>query len=213
MPKSDLRIVGGEYAPVADRIALFHEKYSDGRIVTELISQSDREIVFKASVFRSPSEALPAATGWASERFDDGEINRVACLENTETSAIGRALANLGFLASKSRPSLEEMQKADRSRQRLAAAASRSSGREPLKKGPSLVAEGSRVNGDLQARADMTTDVLRLLEIAGRAGAGHDRIASLRRRVLAASGSPVYLDRLERRLRRWLERQRRRAPA
>jgi hypothetical protein len=51
----------------------------------------------------------------------DGEINAVACLENTETSAIGRALANLGFLASRLRPSAEEVAKATRARGRLGA--------------------------------------------------------------------------------------------
>ncbi len=49
----------------------------------------------------------------------DGEINAVACLENTETSAIGRALANLGFLAARLRPSVEEVAKASRARARL----------------------------------------------------------------------------------------------
>src|SRR5688500_6404141 len=77
---------------------------------------NEREVVFRASVYRTEKCRMPAATGWASERIGDGDINTVACLENTETSAIGRALANLGFTASKNRPSLAEMTKANRSR-------------------------------------------------------------------------------------------------
>src|SRR3954470_7102880 len=105
-----------DYAPVSDRITLFYQKYPAGRIVTELHSRTDREITFRALVYRGPADVQPAATGWASEREGDGEINRVACLENTETSAIGRALANLGFTASSRRPSREEMEKAARLR-------------------------------------------------------------------------------------------------
>ena len=91
------------YALVADRITLFYQRYPAGRIVTELVSRTGREITFRALVFRGPADVEPAATGWASEREGDGEINQVACLENTETSAVGRALANLGFTASRRR--------------------------------------------------------------------------------------------------------------
>ena len=124
MPKSSLPFVPAEYALVADRITLFYEKYPTGRITTKLVSRENREIVFRASIYRSADDQLPAATGWASEREDDGnEINEVACLENTETSAIGRALANLGFTASKRRPSYEEMQKTERVKARKASLA------------------------------------------------------------------------------------------
>ena len=75
------------YALVADRITLFYQRYPAGRLVTELVSRTGREITFRAQVFRGPADVEPAATGWASEREGDGEINQVACLENTETSA------------------------------------------------------------------------------------------------------------------------------
>ncbi len=121
MRKQDLRLPGsGEYALVADRITLFYERYPEGRIITELVSRTGGEVTFRALVYRSPAEPEPAATGWASEREGDGDVNSVACLENTETSAIGRALANLGFTASVQRPSAEEIAKAGRARARLA---------------------------------------------------------------------------------------------
>ena len=117
MPKAGPSFSAGEYALVADRIALFYQRFPHGRIITELVSRSEREVTFKALVYRSPEEREPAATGWASEREGDGDVNLVACLENTETSAIGRALANLGFAASRRRPSYEEMAKAERALQ------------------------------------------------------------------------------------------------
>src|SRR5687767_16012515 len=82
---------------------------------------NEREVVFRASVYRTEKSRTPAATGWASERIGDGDVNTVACLENTETSAIGRALANLGLTASAHRPSREEMDKANRERIRRVA--------------------------------------------------------------------------------------------
>ena len=82
-------------------------------------STRSSEIVFRPPSTARPRTAEPAATGWAAERVGDGEVNAVACLENTETSAIGRALANLGFLASRLRSSAEEVAKVDRARARL----------------------------------------------------------------------------------------------
>ena len=121
MPKNNFDFDPDSYAPVAARVELFYERYPTGRILTELVQRTDQEIVFRAAVYRTADDREPAATGWAAERVGDGEINAVACLENTETSAIGRALANLGFLASRLRPSAEEVTKATRARGRLGA--------------------------------------------------------------------------------------------
>ena len=118
MGKGDAEFDRDGYAPVADRIALFYERFPMGRIETSLVERSDRGVLFRAAVYRGPDERRPAATGWAAEREGDGEINTVACLENTETSAVGRALANLGFTASRQRPSAEEMAKVARERAR-----------------------------------------------------------------------------------------------
>ncbi|MEO6055926.1 MAG: hypothetical protein ABI860_00060 [Gemmatimonadales bacterium] len=121
MPKTTHDFDPDNYAPVAERIELFYERFPTGRILTDLVQQTPQEIVFRASVYRAAEDREPAATGWAAERVGDGEVNAVACLENTETSAIGRALANLGFLAARLRPSAEEVAKAARARTRLGA--------------------------------------------------------------------------------------------
>jgi hypothetical protein len=56
------------------------------------------------------------ATGYAEEVRGEGNVNRTSHVENCETSAIGRALANLGYAGSDmtKRPSREEMQKVQR---------------------------------------------------------------------------------------------------
>ena len=53
MAKTDgiVSIHGKEYATVAYRLALFRADYPKGSIITELISDSDGVIVFKASIF------------------------------------------------------------------------------------------------------------------------------------------------------------------
>jgi len=190
------------YALVADRITLFYERYPAGRIVTELHSRSEREITFRALVYRGPADVEPAATGWASEREGDSEINQVACLENTETSAVGRALANLGFTASSRRPSREEMEKAARQRARLAAAA-RPTPVEPIPVRP------MPLDADpLQRRANAVHDVLGLIERAEAIGFSERRGATLRTAVQRTDLTPRTLTRLERRIRAWMARHR-----
>lgn len=185
MPKTDLSFNPDEYALVADRIALFYERYPTGRIIPRLHAVTDNAVIFEALVYRDQADAEPAATGWAREFEGDGEINEVACLENTETSAIGRALANLGFAASKKRPSYEEMAKADRARRRLA-------GRRGIS------------SDAFQTKANIATDVIRLVRAAERLGLSSERAGGLVARVAEGRVSDSSLDRLERALRRWL---------
>jgi hypothetical protein len=213
MAKTDLSLPGGDYALVADRITLFYERFPDGRIITELVSRSEREVTFRALVFRTPAEREPAATGWASEREGDGDVNSVACLENPETSAIGRALANLGFTASARRPSAEEMAKAARARSRAGigggartpaspARALSSADRPPLR-----VSEGAPPDAPRPA-ADphLLADVRLLLASAERAGLREERARAVRRLLDAHPPSVARLEAAERWLRAWLAR-------
>lgn len=107
-----------EYVDVATRIHRFYERHPEGRIVTELVHYKEGDIVFRAEVWRdreAPPEK-PDAVGWAHEVVGKGHVNETSALENCETSAIGRALANLGFPVKEgeARPSRQEMEKAKR---------------------------------------------------------------------------------------------------
>lgn len=105
-----------DYVDVAERIRRFYERHPEGRIVTIMETWGDGGIVFRASVYRDRTQAVeaPDATGWAHEVPGEGYINKTSALENCETSAIGRALANLGFPVrnGEPRPSRQEMEKA-----------------------------------------------------------------------------------------------------
>jgi hypothetical protein len=190
------------YATVAERVRLFYSAHPLGRIETQLIERTEREIVFKALVFRGPNDSAPGATGWASERVGDSEINAVACLENTETSAVGRALANLGFTASRERASAEEIAKASRARARLRL--------EPDLAEPTGGSEEKRESTEsgTQPPATLARDLLNLIERAALLGIRAARIERWRTGVRAGGVPPADLVRYERRLRLWIERHR-----
>ena len=208
MAKSDFGFDPTAYAPVAERIRLFWESFPEGRITTRLVSRTDQDVVFEARVYRSATDSEPAATGWAAEREGDGDVNAVACLENTETSAVGRALANLGFTAARERPSAEEMQKAARVRARLTS--HRVVERTPARSAPAASADTLAVHhlgaSPRQSYANIISDLLRLLERAERHGLRPDRAYRWRETLLVRQFSPEVLLTCERRLRAWLVR-------
>jgi hypothetical protein len=106
MPKFNVE----DYEMVKDRIPLFLEKYPEGRINTEVISENNG-VTMKAYLYKSLEEQVscaPLSTGIARE-VPGGFIDKY--YENCETSAIGRALANIN-LYSGDRPSYEEMNSA-----------------------------------------------------------------------------------------------------
>lgn len=106
-----------DYVTVQDRIRQFWNDYPSGRIATEIMSDPTdyQSCRYVARVYRDIADAHPAATGWAFEHATERGPNLTSHEENCETSAIGRALANLGYATSqKDRPSREEMAKADR---------------------------------------------------------------------------------------------------
>lgn len=100
-----------DYETVEVRLEKFIKDYADFRIATELeVVEKDRYIV-KAYLFKTSSDGVAWATGYAEEKITDRGVNSTSALENCETSAIGRALANAGYAAKGKRPSREEMSK------------------------------------------------------------------------------------------------------
>ena len=100
-----------DYETVEVRLEKFIKDYPDFRISTELeVCEKDRYIV-KAYLFKDSQQNTALSTGLAEEKVTDRGVNQTSALENCETSAIGRALANAGYAAKGKRPSREEMNK------------------------------------------------------------------------------------------------------
>jgi hypothetical protein len=100
-----------DYEPVEARLSRFwYQHQEDGRIETELVSHNAGHYIVKAIVFVGDRQV---ATGLADEHTEQKGVNARNALENAETSAIGRALANFNFAPKGKRPSREEMVKAN----------------------------------------------------------------------------------------------------
>jgi len=100
-----------DYAEVAERLPLFWKDCPLGRINTEIITDDGTRIVMKATLWADISHTVPTTTGFAEEVRGSSMVNKTSAIENCETSAIGRALANYQYQGSKKRASLEEMVK------------------------------------------------------------------------------------------------------
>lgn len=105
-----------DYETVEVRLEKFIKDFPDFRVETELVSfQNDRYIV-KAWIYRTFADSTPFSSGLAEETISSRGVNATSALENCETSAIGRALANAGYASKGKRPSKEEMVKVTRAK-------------------------------------------------------------------------------------------------
>lgn len=91
-----VNIHGKEYKTVAKRVDEFRKTHKQELgIQTNLVSIDERTVVIKAEIINK--EGFVIATGYAEENRQSSTINKTSALENCETSAIGRALANFGL--------------------------------------------------------------------------------------------------------------------
>jgi hypothetical protein len=100
-----------DYEPVEVRLEKFIKDYPTFRIATELEVVEATRYIVKAYLFKDAGDSLAWATGYAEETVSSRGVNQTSALENCETSAIGRALANAGYAPKGKRPSREEMSK------------------------------------------------------------------------------------------------------
>src|SRR2546421_52327 len=120
-----MRFNPDEYITVHERIEKFYARFPQGRIITAIIEHDPETgfILMRAEVYREPDDALPAATGQASDPQRGGHAQQGSYVEVCETSAVGRALALLGFEVRRGVASREEMERG--ARKQAAAATAR----------------------------------------------------------------------------------------
>jgi hypothetical protein len=100
-----------DYETVEERLIKFWAENKEGRVFTRLIEHTASRFIVEAHVYRNRDDIQPWATGLAEETVQGRGVNATSALENCETSAIGRALANAGYATKGKRPTREEMAK------------------------------------------------------------------------------------------------------
>ena len=100
-----------DYETVEERLIKFWKDHPDGQIHTEVVEATASRFIVKALIYRTEADVRPWTTGLAEETVQGRGVNATSALENCETSAIGRALANAGYATKGKRASREEMGK------------------------------------------------------------------------------------------------------
>ena len=100
-----------DYETVEERLIKFWKDHPDGQIHTKLMEHTSGRFIVEASIYRTEADTRPWTTGLAEETVQGRGVNATSALENCETSAIGRALANAGYATKGKRASREEMNK------------------------------------------------------------------------------------------------------
>ncbi len=90
-----INIHGKQYVEVKERIKYFRENFKDWSLTSEVIDLTEDRCVIKATISNEKSRVI--ASGIAYESKGSSYINKTSFIENCETSAWGRALANIGI--------------------------------------------------------------------------------------------------------------------
>lgn len=103
-------IKGKPYVLVNERVKAFRENYPGYSLVTSVVELTDKRVVMCAAI--NNPEGTTVATGYAYEESGSSFINKTSYIENCETSAWGRALANFGIGIDSSMCSADELSNA-----------------------------------------------------------------------------------------------------
>ena len=103
-----LNLRGNEYTQVQQRVEAFRKHVGTAySIHSEIITNDGKTVLIKASI--TDKDGRIVAEGLAEELRGSSNVNKTSPIENCETSAWGRALANLGLHGGKM-ASVEEIQ-------------------------------------------------------------------------------------------------------
>jgi hypothetical protein len=101
-----------DYVEVNVRLEKFWNDHPKGRVATEIIKWDGGIVGIKASIYKDIKDDNPISTGHAYEKENSTFVNKTSYVENCETSAVGRALALMGYEIKKGIASKEEVENA-----------------------------------------------------------------------------------------------------
>ena len=101
-----IKIQGKDYITVNERVKEFRKLHPQGQILTQIMANADGQILFQAKII---VDGVLVATGHAKEVEGSTFINKTSALENSETSAVGRALGMYGIGIDTSLASADEV--------------------------------------------------------------------------------------------------------
>jgi hypothetical protein len=106
---SDYKKALENYVYVKDRVKQFREDHADYGIITEMVQHEPGiSATFKCTITNEQARVL--SVGHAHDKTSDNtSVNITSLVENCETSAVGRALAFLGYGIDKAIASREEV--------------------------------------------------------------------------------------------------------
>ena len=90
-----IKIHNNDYVPVNERLKYFRQNYPEYSLKSKVIEKTADSVLIKATICDKDGRVI--ATGIAEELKDASRINKTSYVENCETSAWGRALANFGI--------------------------------------------------------------------------------------------------------------------
>jgi hypothetical protein len=90
-----VNIQGKQYVEVSERLKHFRTTYIGYSLISEVVDINETSITIKATIYDDKQN--PIASGIAQEVKGSSFINKTSYVENCETSAWGRALANFGI--------------------------------------------------------------------------------------------------------------------
>jgi len=159
------------YITVHERIEKFYAKWPTGRILTSIVEHNAETgfVLVRAEVYREQDDAMPAATGHAYELRSAGHVQQGSYVEVGETSAVGRALALLGFEVRRGVASREEVERGAKKQQASAPARQAEKPAPPPEK-PALPSPERTVKPPApaaEATPDLDAQILRAAEELG----------------------------------------------
>ena len=90
-----INIKGKKYVEVNERLKYFRSNYPNHSLTSQITHIDSEMVVVKSDIINENGKVL--ATGHAHEEKSASFINKTSYVENCETSAWGRALANFGI--------------------------------------------------------------------------------------------------------------------